>query len=374
MNSALVLLACASAEHRRAVAVELGLAPHATSVEIANALLDPRKLGAVVDGLSQPGRRLLAVAAFEREPNVYASWSVRTDGAVGQLERHGLAFAFRDEYETAYHVPHDLHAPLADLLVAPYDDGLERCEPARWLHPPLQLAHDLAALWAHLARFPVRVKADGPIYQRDTPKLLAALPPIELHGDGDPVATYRLQFALDVLLEEQLVALRIENLPGSGGRRELVASGDPVRFLARDPAELRERMLSRVGVAPLGAAALALARRLGPDRPVAVTSFGAALRQLSEDLGLGYDPRTSDFAFGMGACTSCGWPARSPSASIGMAFHVPCGPFLRPRSTPDGSSARRTSSWSRSRRRRRRSESCSSSRASETPSRSTCSG
>ena len=300
MSSALALLATASAEHRRAVAVELGLAPHATAVEIANALLDPRKLGAVVDGLSEPGRRLLALAAFEREPNVCASWSGRADVAVGQLERHGLAFAFRDQYETAYHVPHDLHAPLADVLAAPYDDGLERCEPARWLHPPLQLAHDLAALWAHLARFPVRVKADGPIYQRDTPKLLAALPALELHGDGDPIATYRLQFALEVLLEEQLVALRMDNLPGSGGRRELVASGDPVWFLALDPAELRDRMLSRVGVAPLGTAALALARRLGLDGPVAVTSFGAALHRLSEELRLGYDLRTSDFALGIG--------------------------------------------------------------------------
>ena len=176
------------------------------------------------------------------------------------------------------------------MLAAPYDDGLERCEPARWLHPPLQLAHDLAALWAHLARFPVRVKADGPIYQRDTPKLLAALPALELHGDGDPIATYRLQVAVEVLLEEQLVALRMDNLPGSGGRRELVASGDPVRFLALDPAELRDRMLSRVGVAPLGTAALALARRLGPDGPVAVTSFGAALRRLWRER----DPAPSD--------------------------------------------------------------------------------
>jgi hypothetical protein len=243
---------------------------------------------------------MVARAAFYRDPEVCGSWSGRPDPVARELERHGLAFAYRHEYQLEYHVPHDLHGPLADVLAAPYDHDLERSEPARWLATPMPLAHDLAAVWAHLARSPVRVKADGPVYQRDVPKLLAALPALELHGHDNEIATYRLQFVLDVLLEEELVALRVDNLPGSSGRRELVATGDPLRLLARDPAELRARLMDHVGVAPLGAAALALVDRLEPEVAVTVTSFGSELRRLCEGLRLAYDLRATDFALGLG--------------------------------------------------------------------------
>ena len=89
--------------------------------------------------------------------------------------RHGLAFAFRRSYNLKYHVPLELHAALGDVLAAPYVRDLKVAEPGRPLEAPLQLGHDLAALWAHLARSPVRVKANGPVYQHDVPKLLAAL-------------------------------------------------------------------------------------------------------------------------------------------------------------------------------------------------------
>ena len=102
--------------------------------------------------------------------------------ATSELECHGLAFAFRSSYNLEYHVPHELHAPLADVLAAPYVGDLKSGEPGRPVEAPLQLGHDLAALWAHLARSPVRVKADGPVYQRDVPKLLTALPALELHA------------------------------------------------------------------------------------------------------------------------------------------------------------------------------------------------
>jgi hypothetical protein len=301
MSSASDLLASAAAPHRRAVASQHGLAPGAAVDEIAAALRDRDRLATVVDGLSEEARRMVARAAFHRDPDVCGSWSGRPDPGACELERHGLAFAFRHEYELEYHVPHDLHGPLADVLAAPYYDGLERSEPARWLAAPMPLAHDLAALWAHLARAPVRVKADGPVYQRDTPKLLAALPALDLHGLDDPIATYRLRFVLDVLLEEELAALRVDNLPGSSGRRELVATGDPLGLLARDPADLRARLLDHVGVAPLGAAALALVGRLEPEVAVTLTSFGSALRRICDGLWLDYDLPTSDFSLGMGA-------------------------------------------------------------------------
>jgi hypothetical protein len=301
MSSASDLLASASAPHRRAVAAQHGLAPGAAGDEIAAALRDRDRLATVVDGLSEEARRMLARAAFYRDPDVCGSWSGRPDPVACELERHGLAFAFRHEHELEYHVPHDLHGPLADVLVAPYDRDLERSEPARWLAAPMPLAHDLAALWAHLARAPVRVKADGPVYQRDVPKLLSALPALELHEPDTHIAAYRVQMVLDVLLEEELVALRVDNLPGSSGRRELVATGHPLRLLARDPAELRARLLDHVGVAPLGAAALALVGTLEPEVAVTVTSVGSALRRLCEGLWLACEVPTSDFALGMGA-------------------------------------------------------------------------
>jgi hypothetical protein len=300
MSSASDLLASAAAPHRRAVATQLSLARGAAFDDIAAALRDRDRLATVLDGLSEDARRMVARAAFYRDPDVWGSWSGRPDPVAGELERHGLAFAFRHGYELEYHVPHDLHGPLADVLAAPYNHDLEPSEPARWLAAPMQLAHDLAAVWAHLARSPVRVKADGPVYQRDVPKLLAALPPLELHGLDDQIATYRLRFVLNVLLEEELVALRVDNLPGSSGRRELVATGDPLALLARDPADLRARLLDHVGVAPLAAAALALVGRLEPDVAVTVTSFGSALRRLCEGLGLAYELPTSDFVLGIG--------------------------------------------------------------------------
>lgn len=328
------LLASGSAPHRRAVATELGLAPGAAAGEIVAALRDRDMLATVVAELSVEARRMAARAAFHGEPDVHSSWSVRRDPSAGELERHGLAFAFRDDYMIEYHVPHDLHGPLADVLAARYRHGLESFEPTRWIEAPLQLANDLAALWAHLARSPVRVKADGPVYQRDTPKLLATLPAFELHGVDDPIATYRLQFVLEVLLEEELIDMRIDNLPGSDGRRELVATGDPLRLLARAPADLRARLLSHAHVAPLGAAALALAGHLQPGAPVAITSIGSALRRLGEDLRLGYDLHTSDLALGLGGLHFV-WLAGGVAIGLGregapQAVRVVPAPVLEP--------------------------------------------
>ncbi len=279
MSTASELLESASVAHRRSVATRLDLPAAATASEIADALRDRTRLANIVHGLSEEARRLAARAAFHGDPSVRQSWSDRGDPTAGELESHGLAVAFRNEYRIEYHVPHDLHGPLADVLAEGYVHDLEPAEPVRWLNAaPVQLAHDLAAAWAYIARSTVRVKADGPVYQRDTPKLLSALPGLELHRPDDPIATYRLQFVLDVLSEEELVSLRVANLPGAGGRRELAASGDILGLLGRAPAALRERMLSHAGVASLGAAALGLSRRLDPDAPVAIPSFGSALR------------------------------------------------------------------------------------------------
>jgi hypothetical protein len=93
--------------------------------------------------------------------------------------------------------------------------------------------------------------------------------------------------------------MRVDNLPGSDGRRELIAAGNPASLLASAPDELRARLLRHLRLAPLGAAALALAKRLAPGKTVSIKSFGVALRRLCDDVQLGVDPRTSDFALGM---------------------------------------------------------------------------
>ncbi len=295
------LLASAPAAHRRAVASALGLGAAATPAEIAAVVRDRERLGAIAGRLSAQARRRAAQAAYRGDACVYQSWNGRPDPATSELERHGLAFAFRRAYNLECHVPHELHAPLADVLAAPYVGDLKAGEPGRPLEAPLQLGHDVAALWAHLARSPVRVKADGPVYQRDVPKLLAALPALELHGSDGPIAGFRLEFVLGILRDERLIAIRVGNLPGSDGRRELIATGDPLSLLELDPSDLCARLLSHVRRMSLGPAALALAGRLTPGQTVSIDSFGAALRRLCQELHLALDLRTSDFAVGMGA-------------------------------------------------------------------------
>ena len=216
---------------------------------------------------------------------------MRPNAAASELERHGIAFAFKQSYMVQYRVPADMHAPLAAALAAAFAGGLPAARPARLLVAPLQLAHDVAALWGHLQRVPARVKTDGAIYQRDAPKLLAALPPLELHdGDGGE-AWWRLELALGVLRTEGLVRVRVDDRPGGGGQRELVPAGDPAALLVADPGVLRARLLGHARRWPVCARALALAAAVGPGSAVALAGFGEALRGLCEVSGIAIDPR-----------------------------------------------------------------------------------
>ena len=293
------LLASSSAPHRRAVASELGLAPGAPADEIASVLRDRERIPAIVGGLSPGARRLAAEAAFLGEPTVHQSWNGRPSDAASELERHGLAFAFKHSYVVEYRLPRELHSLLADALAAPYARDLAAARPARLLGAPLQLAHDMATLWAYLARTPVRVKTDGVVYQRDVPKLFDALPPIELHGPQGPMEGPRLGFVLALLREERLVRVRVDDRPGADGRRELVPVGDPVALLAADPEWLRARLASHACRSVMGAPALALVNALEPSATVALTSFGAALRALCEETGVGV-PQAGDFGLALG--------------------------------------------------------------------------
>lgn len=286
------LLAAATAAHRRAVATQLGLPPKTGADAIAGVLGDAHRLAPLVAELSVEARRMAGPAAFGDAPVVHQSWAGRANAAASELERHGIAFAFKETWMVRYRVPSDLRAPLAGALAAPHAaGGFQTARPARLIAAPLQLAHDVAALWGHLQRAPVRIKTDGMIYQRDTPKLVAALPPLEVPRDDKGADWWRLELALDMLRAEGLVRVRVDDRPGGGGGRELVPAGDPAALLSADPDALRTRLLDHACRWPVCARAFALAGAVGPGSPVALTGFGEALRRLCEASGMSIDPR-----------------------------------------------------------------------------------
>jgi hypothetical protein len=294
------LLAAASAAHCRTVAAQLGLAPRAAPEEIASALCDRERLAGVVATLSSEARRLAAQVAFLDHGAVHQGWNGRSGAAAVELERHGIGFAFKRDYVVEHWVPPELRSLIAAALAAPYAGHLDTASPARWLGAPLQLAHDIASLWAHLARSPVRVKTDGIIYQREVPKLFDALPPFELHGPHDVMEGPRLTFVLGLLRDERLVRVRVDDRPGADVRRELVVAGDPFTLLSAEPETLRARLVRHVRRAVMGAPAVALASALEPGTAVSLESFGAALRAMCEDAGIGVSSQTSDFGLGIG--------------------------------------------------------------------------
>lgn len=293
------LLASAPAAHRCTVATRLGLPPKAPADAVADALRDADRIATIVRGLSPRARRLAAEAAFLGEAVVRECWSRRPSEAAAELERHGLAFAFEHSSWVRYFVPTELHPLLADALAAPYARDLAGAGAERWLEAPVQLAHDMASLWAHLGRSPVRVKSNGTVFKRDLPKLLGALPELELHGPEDVMAGPRLSFALALLAEEGLVRVRVHDFPHREERRELVPAGNPAALLAAPPELLRRSLLRHVHRVALAAPGLALANAIGHAATVELISFGRTLRKLCEETAV-YVPEASDFSLAMG--------------------------------------------------------------------------
>jgi hypothetical protein len=110
----------------------------------------------------------------------------------------------------------------------------------------------------------------------------------------------RLTFVLGLLRDEQLVRVRVDDRPGADVRRELVVAGDPFTVLSSEPESLRARLVRHVRRAVLGAPAVALASALERGSAVTLESFGAALRAMCEDAGIGVSSQTSDFGLGIG--------------------------------------------------------------------------
>ena len=336
------LLAAGPASHRRGVAAQLGLGSDADAEEIAAVLGDRERMARIVGALTPGARRLAAEAAFLDEGVVQQSWGGRVSPAVAELERHGVVFSFRGPYNLEHWVPPELRPLLAEALAAPYAGALATAGrlapgPVRWLEAPLQLAHDVATLWAYLARSPVRVKTDGVVYQRDVEKLFEALPPFELHGPQDVMEGPRLSFLLRALRDEQLVRVRVDDRPGAGARRELVAVGDPVALLAAQPERLRRRLVAHARRSVMGAPAVALASSLEPGTVVTLESFGAALRAMCDNSGVGV-PEASDLGLGLGGLHMA-WLAGE--VVIGVGEHgLPTSIRAEPATIPDGSHGR----------------------------------
>lgn len=272
------LLAQASAAHRRSVAATLGLSEHGADV-VAAALRDPGRLAAICEALAPDARAAAAHAVLGGGEIVLARYGPKVDhGPARELERHGITYLFEESWQRAYHVPGDLRRPLAAAIAARHAAAVGKRGAKRWLAAPSQHLHDAAAVSAFCARTPIRVKADGQVYSRMWPKLVAALPPQEPDlGDGHA----RVGSALGLLRDGGFLRLSVDDRPGAEARRELVPAGDLAGWLAAADGALEPRLPDH----PLLAATVALTDALA-GRDVPLTGFGVALRALLTEAGV----------------------------------------------------------------------------------------
>lgn len=279
------LLAGLGPEHRGVIAATLGLERSAPATAIAAELEIPGRLPALIAGLSEGSRGLLASAIF-RAPDghpIRVASHARTSAELIELERHGLSFAFKDRYSRVYLFPADLAEAIRVAIAAPFAETLETLPaPTSPLEAPAQLAHDAAAISARLARTPARIKADGGLYSREWPKLVAELP--ELPSPAADVFAHlaheRLRLALEWLQDAGGLRARVDDRPGQSNRRELVPAGDLAAELSLGPTALGQGLTRWVDEAgPLHVAMATLRACLG-GRTVAIAALGQALEEL----------------------------------------------------------------------------------------------
>ncbi|MGI8903046.1 MAG: hypothetical protein ACR2IP_05180 [Solirubrobacteraceae bacterium] len=295
------------AKHRSIVAETIGLARRASVEEIEACLLDERSLARIVAGLS-PSARGAAVtkALWVRQPPVYTFYGQVAQNASIELERHGLAFAFRGSWANQYVVAEDLQPSLACALATVHTGKVKVRHAERWAGAPLALAHDAAALWAALHREPARVKTDGVLYQRAWPKLLGALPALDLFGPEDAFGSRRLDAALAVLREESCVRVRLDDSSGWETKRELVAAGELAPVLALGADELRARVLADLVGNPVDTAGMTMLAAVASRGEVSLASFGAALRGLLAEAGERPDSRAANVDLAL-LCVQLAW-------------------------------------------------------------------
>ncbi len=262
----------------------IGLPKGTTAAEITAILFDAQRLEEVVAELSDPARGFAARQVLGEDRPQMGGYYHSRGGEAGaeELERCGLAFAFRDSWRTDYLIPGDVLGPLGQALATAHLQGCTAGTAQRWIGAPLQLAHDAAAVWSALHHEPARVKTDGEIYQRSWPKLIAALPAIDLHELDEDLHDRRLAAVLAFLREAGCLRLRLDSDSGWETKRELTATGELLELLASEPDELRTRLLSGADCGPLEMAGLTLLARLR-RAAVSLTSLGRAAREFADE-------------------------------------------------------------------------------------------
>lgn len=282
------LLAASPRGHRRAVATALGAGDDRPEA-IASVLLDEPRLAAIVAALDAPARAAATAVAVLPAVAVAPGRGSTSAEALVALERHGIAFAFGTSWWREYAVPADLRAPLRRVRAAAHARRLPERDArgagsARWVGASQQIAHDAAALSAHLAGTPPRLKADGDVYVREWPKLTAALPAID-GLDADGFGSMRVGLALDLLRRHALLRVRVDDAPGKEPRRELVPAGDLPGHLGRDPSTLAAELRFHACRGYSQALAATLVEAL-PGRALPLPALGAALGDMLIEAGL----------------------------------------------------------------------------------------
>ncbi|MGI8429735.1 MAG: hypothetical protein ACR2OB_10620 [Solirubrobacteraceae bacterium] len=288
-------LGAVPAKHRSSVAGAIGLASKAKTVEIAEALLDPEQLSQLINRLpaSVRGRAARKTLCGTVQASGAYYYAPAGDSADLELERYGLAFAFRGPWRTEYDLAEDLRGPLLEALAQGHAEGMKPPRAQRWVGAPLQLAHDAAAVWAALHREPARVKTDGSLYQRAWPKLEAALPALDVFGAPDVLRARRLGTALVALRQEGCLRVRVDDVSGWETKRELVPAGSLGRTLESPPMQLRNRLLEHTASEATDVAGLALLKVTAARGGVSLASYGSALERFLEQGGERLDPSLS---------------------------------------------------------------------------------
>ncbi len=139
------------------------------------------------------------------------------------------------------------------------------------------------------------------------PKLLAALAALDLDELDEEIRDRRLLVALAFLREEGCLRLRLDSSNGWETKRELTAAGGLRELLAREPAELRGRLLAGAGCERLELAGLTLLLRLGPGVAISLASFGRAAREFADEATLHPTPRYGSDAQVGASALLIGW-------------------------------------------------------------------
>jgi hypothetical protein len=288
------LLSRLSTTRRELIAFSLDLSRKSSARQIAATFNDESRLREILEELSDHARRLLATAVFNVNGIALCLHSIelgptfdferKRQVAAREVERRGLAFAFRTPRRVFYHVPGDLRSSLRRALVKRYVRTVRPATALRWLATPRQDLNDIAALWMELARAPVPLTIDGNIQKNSKSRLLATLPVLDLPDPDGALTQNRLDFALAQLRDGGYLRFEWVERQHHGPKGRLVAA-DHIADAFRDDAKF-ERLPEWGSYQDrrVTARALVLSECLA-RRSVGIASFAVALETLLSDSG-----------------------------------------------------------------------------------------